>query len=92
VNKDNFLISKQKTAAPPPPRRARSIRLRTAFDVNRLLAKTINGLLRNEILEGKAGKIGFLCGVMLKAFEVSQIEQRLADLERRTAEQEESQP
>jgi hypothetical protein len=81
------LSVKHKPSTPPLPRRARSIRLRTAFDVNRLLAKTINGLLRNEIPEAKAGKIGFLCGVMLKAFEVSQIEARLADLERRTAEQ-----
>jgi hypothetical protein len=83
------LSVKHKTSTPPLPHRPRSIRLRTAFDVNRLLAKTINGLLRNEIPEGKAGKIGFLCGVMLKSFEVSQIEQRLADLERRTAEHEE---
>jgi hypothetical protein len=52
-----------------------------------LLAKTINRLLRDEIGEAKAGKVGFLCNVMLHSFELTQIEQRLAELERRTAEE-----
>ena len=67
-----------------PPKR--SVRLKTAFDVNRLLAKTINQLLRNEISESKVGKVGYLCNVMLKAFELTEIEQRITKLENQKTE------
>lgn len=65
-----------------PPRR--SIRLRTVFDLNRLLARTINQVLRDEISEGKAGKIGYLSNVMLKSFEMTELEQRIQKLEEQT--------
>lgn len=59
----------------------RSIRLRTALDVRRLLSKLINGMYRDEIDTLKGTKIAYLCNVMLKAQELSEIESRLKALE-----------
>ena len=65
----------------PVPPRKRSIRLKTVFDVNRFLAKLINGVYRDEIDPSKGTKLAYLCGVMLRAFELSDLEQRIATLE-----------
>jgi hypothetical protein len=65
---------------PPTPRRG--VRLRNIYDVMRLLAKTTNGLLKGEIAEAKAAKIGYLCSVMISGYEKMQ----MADIERRLAE------
>jgi hypothetical protein len=59
----------------------RAVKLRSVHDVSRLLAKTINQLLRGEILEGTAGKIGYLSNILLRALEQSDLEQRIKDLE-----------
>lgn len=76
---------KKKEETIPAPVKRRSIRLRSASDVNRLLARIINNLLRNEVEESKAGKIGYLSNIMIKSFEVSDIEKRIAVLEQQNS-------
>ncbi len=61
----------------------RAIRLKSIFDINRLLARTVNQLIRGQIEETKAGKIGYLCNVMLKSFELTELERRIGELEKR---------
>jgi hypothetical protein len=75
---------KRKTKTPTPPPFTRGVRLRNIYDVIRLLAKVTNGLLKDEIGESKAAKVGYLCQVMINGFEkmaLSDIERRLQELE-----------
>ena len=48
-----------------------------------MLARTINGLLRDEVGENKAGKIGYLLGVFLKSLEINTLENRINEIEER---------
>ncbi|OGQ00206.1 MAG: hypothetical protein A2Z40_03655 [Deltaproteobacteria bacterium RBG_19FT_COMBO_60_16] len=66
---------------PPPPPRQRAIRLNNARDTRRFLSRLINGLMRDEIDESKAGKAGYLVGIMLKVIETYELEQRVSKLE-----------
>ena len=75
---DKNLLSLGKTL---PLLGKRGIRLRTVFDVRRLLARIINMTLKGEIESTTAARIGYLCGVMLKAFEQGELEQRIDKLE-----------
>lgn len=70
-------LKKNEIILPTP----RAVRLRSSRDVRRLLAAVINGVLRGTFDEGRAGKVGFLANVLLKACEQSEIEQRLERLE-----------
>lgn len=58
-----------------------NVRINDADGVRRLLQRTINALLDDEISESKARAIGYLCNIMLKAFEVGELEERLTELE-----------
>ena len=62
----------------------RSIRLRTALDIRKLLSKLINGMYRDEIDDTKGKNIAYLCNVFLKSHEISEIETRLSALEKKT--------
>jgi len=62
-------------------KKPRTVRLRSVHDINRMLARTINQLVRSEIEESKAGKVGYLCNIMIRSFEVCDIEKRLVELE-----------
>lgn len=62
-----------------PPQR--SIRLKNAGDINRFLARVINELYRDKISPQKAGKLGFLCNVMLHSIDTQETEKRLDALE-----------
>lgn len=57
------------------------IRLNKASAVNKLLARTINGLIQGEIPEGQARAIGYLAGALLKSFETTELQQRIEALE-----------
>jgi hypothetical protein len=59
----------------------RAVKLRSVHDVSRLLAKTINQVLRGEMPEGTAGKIGYLSNILLRALEQSDLGQRIKVLE-----------
>lgn len=72
--------------SPRPPSRRRPIRLHTAADARRFLSKLMNGVFRNEIDSGKAARLGYLAGILLKSIETADIERRLADLERTLSE------
>ena len=81
---DKSLTDKGEAEPPTPPAR-RFVRLKTVHDVNRLLAKTINQLLRDEMTESKASKVGYLCSIMVRAIETTELEQKLAELEAKFA-------
>jgi hypothetical protein len=67
----------------------KNTRLRTIGDVCRLLAKTINELRRGEIEESKAGKIGYLCNILIGGLKDSSLEERVEKLEQILAEEKE---
>lgn len=58
-----------------------NVRLNNADGVRRLLQRLINGLLNDEITEGKARTIGYLSNILLKSLEVGELEERIAELE-----------
>ena len=51
-----------------------NIRINDVRGVNRLLQRTINGLIHDEITENKARTIGYLANIMLKGFEIEALE------------------
>jgi hypothetical protein len=59
----------------------RAIRLNTLGDVRKLLTRVINGLLRDEIDGGKAGKVGYLANILIGAIERDDLEARVKTLE-----------
>ena len=61
------------------------VRVNSARGVNRLLQRVINSLLKNEIKQGTAKTIGYLCNIILKGLEIGDLEDRLAALEDRLA-------
>ena len=61
----------------------RAVKLKSTFDVSRLLSKTINQVLRDEMSGEKAGKIGYLSNILIRALEQSQLEKRIESLERK---------
>ncbi len=56
-----------RTKAKVKPTPKRSIKLKSVHDIIRLLGKTINRLIRDEMGESKAEKVGYLCNIMLSA-------------------------
>lgn len=57
------------------------IRVNTVSGVNKLLQRTINALIQDEITESKARTLGYLANIMLKGLEVGQLEERLNKIE-----------
>lgn len=66
----------------------RSVKLKTNYDVSRLLAKTINEVRREEIDLDKAAKIGYLANILLRSLEASDLQKRIEELEKRIEEKE----
>ncbi len=58
-----------------------NVRINDADGVRRLLQRTINALLDDEITEGKARAIGYLCNITLKSLEVGELDERITELE-----------
>ena len=58
-----------------------SARLASASEVTALLAETINQVRRGEVDPRISNAIGYLAGILLKAKEKDEIEQRLVRLE-----------
>ena len=58
-----------------------NVRINDADGVRRLLQRTINALLDDEISESKARAIGYLCNITLKSLEVGELEERITELE-----------
>lgn len=74
-----------------PPQKVpwkRPIRLRTASDARKFIAKLMNGVYREQLDPNRAGRLGYLAGVFLKSIEVADLEKRLAELEKALLEKE----
>lgn len=67
----------------------RAYRLKTIGDVSHCLSKTVNELRRGEIDVIEARARGYLLNILLAAIKDSEIEQRLAALEKAIEEQNE---
>lgn len=63
------------------PVKKRSTRLRSIQDVNRFLAKIINQFNRDEIDVNKAGKLGYLCNILIGSIRDYELEERVNILE-----------
>ena len=61
--------------------------MRGASDVRRALARLYSGVMREEVGESKARTLAYVCTVMLRAIEVSELSARLDYLEQRVREQ-----
>lgn len=59
----------------------RPTRLKDANDIQRLIARVINDLLRNRIDSTKAGKVGYLCNIMLHSLETQELQRRIEEIE-----------
>ncbi len=62
------------------------VRLNDPQAVRRLLGRVVNQLLKDEMTEGKARTIGYLCNIMVGVMESADFEQRLEALEQATYE------
>ena len=69
--------TKKQSKGPLPPKR----RLKTPEDIRRFLADTVNRLNRDEIDSTKAGRLGYLCSIMVKIVEASDLAKRIEALE-----------
>ncbi len=63
------------------PGDAADVPLRTAKDVSVLLECTINQVRKGQVSPKVAGSIAYLSGVWMKAFEATELEERLARVE-----------
>lgn len=57
------------------------VRLNKPQDVQKLLARTANMLIDDEISDTKARAIGYLCKIMLKGFETVDLQQQINELQ-----------
>ena len=62
--------------------RKTQIRLKNLLDVRRFLARVLNDLDANRIQESKAKALGYLCSIMKDVIRDSDLEQRIAKLEK----------
>lgn len=63
-------------------RKTKARRIKTADDVRRVLVEAVNAVREikaDPIVKGRA--VGYLCGVILKALEVGDLEERIVRLE-----------
>ena len=58
-----------------------TVRLKTSDDVRRFLANTINKLKDDELKPEKAGRMGYLANILLRAIEGNEVEKRLESIE-----------
>ena len=63
-------------------KKVRTRRLKTMEDVRRFLADTINRLNKDDIDPGKASKLGYLCQILTRVIEGSDLEKRVAEIEK----------
>lgn len=57
------------------------IRLSKPKEVQKLLGRTVNMLIDDEITEGKARSKGYLCQIMLKGFETIDLQDQIIQLQ-----------
>lgn len=57
------------------------IRLNSVSGVNRLIQRTINALIQDEISENKARTLGYLANIAIKGLEAGELEERIIKIE-----------
>ena len=57
-------------------------RLKSMDDIRRFVADTVNRLNRDEIEANKASKLGYLCQILARVIEGSDLEGRVAEVEK----------
>ena len=57
------------------------IRLDNSRAIQRLLSRTVNMLIADEMAEGKARTIGYLCNIMLNAYDSIDLDKRITAVE-----------
>lgn len=74
----------EKATPPTPPRR---VRLRTARDIHRFLARVTNELYQDapSMTATKAGRLAYLASTILNAIETAELEERVEVLEKAQA-------
>jgi hypothetical protein len=69
----------------PEKENLRPIRVRTVRDARRLLARIMKQLQLEEISESRAKTISYVANSYAKLYEVSELEERVTELEKLTA-------
>ena len=69
----------------PENENLRPIRVRTVRDARRLLARVLKQLQLEEISESRAKTISYVANSFAKLYEVSELEERVTELEKLTA-------
>jgi hypothetical protein len=69
------------------PSNTPAIRLRSADDVVSLIEKTVDEMRRGLISPKITNSIAFVCGTLLRAFEMGDFEKRLSELEKKQSEE-----
>ena len=69
----------------PEKENLRPIRVRTVRDARRLLARILKQLQLEEISESRAKTISYVANSFAKLYEVSELEERVTELEKLTA-------
>lgn len=64
-------------------KRRRGIRINRPIHIRRLLSRSISEVLNNEMQVDTLRAISYSCSIILKVFEVGEIEDRLARIEER---------
>jgi|GEM_PF-6846640 len=75
---------KQKKKQRPPggvPEKRPCVRINRPHDVKRLLTRCINQTLKDELTTDKLRAVSYACQGLLKVFELTVIEERLARIE-----------
>lgn len=57
------------------------VRLDSAKNVRQLLGRVVNMRLREQIDSETARDVGYLCNIMLQAFKVGDLEEKITELE-----------
>ena len=70
----------------PPAKPVRSISLKTPLHVQRFLGRLINEVRRGERESGEATKLAYIAGLLLRSFETLQLENRIAEIEKKIGE------
>lgn len=83
VKKKPGKVNKGKASSTPPPggKRKTAIRVKTLADLRRFMARTLNDLDADKIVEGKARVLGYLCSVLMGIIKDGDLEARILKLE-----------
>ena len=64
----------------------KTVRLGNPGAVRRMLASSLNDLLVNKISPEKSRAIGYLASVLLKSFEIDELDKRISEIEKQIKE------